>query len=157
MFISHILGHGKVPPCIHASAEATSAAKALKATSSAPGTSSTKHTRSATMIDRSEPQTKKQKQTNLLGHAFRGTDMPFSLSEQDAVQAQALRAIISDNLPFRAFEDPKVIKLFWMMRTAAPSILPSTKVIGGRLLNDAAVVVEKKMDRILKGKSVGLK
>jgi hypothetical protein len=54
------------------------------------------------------------------------------------------------------FEDAEVIKLFWMMRTAALSILPSAKVIGGRLLNYAAVVVEKKMDKILQGKNVGL-
>ena len=44
-----------------------------------------------------------------------------------------------------------------MMRTAALGVLPSAKVIGGRLLNDAAAVVEKKMDRLLKGRSVGLK
>jgi hypothetical protein len=100
---------------------------------------------------------KKQKQSNLLGHAFKGTDMPFSPSEKGAIQAQALRATVSANLPFRVFEDAKVIKLFWMMRTAAPSILPSAKVIGGRLLNDAAAVVEKKMDKILQGKNVGLK
>jgi hypothetical protein len=83
--------------------------------------------------------------------------MPFSPSEKGAIQAQALRATVSANLPFRVFEDAKVIKLFWMMRMAAPSILPSAKVIGGRLLNDAAVVVEKKMDKILQGKNVGLK
>jgi hypothetical protein len=86
-----------------------------------------------------------------------GIDMPFSLNETDAIQAQALRATISANLLFQAFEDPEVVKLFWMMRMAAPSVLPSAKVIGGRLLNDAAAVVEKKMDRLLKGKSVGLK
>jgi hypothetical protein len=83
--------------------------------------------------------------------------MPFSPSEKDAIQAQALRATISANLAFKTFEDPEVIKLFWMMRTAAPEILPSAKVIGGRLLNGAAEIVEKKMDKILKGKIVGLK
>jgi hypothetical protein len=102
-------------------------------------------------------QQKKQKQSNLLGHAFRGVDMPFNQAETTAVQAQALQATISANLPFRVFEDPEVIKLFWMMRTAAPSVLPSAKVIGGRLLNEAAKTSEKKMDKILKGKSVVLK
>ena len=43
------------------------------------------------------------------------------------------------------------------MRMAASSVLPSAKVIGQRLLNEAAETVEKKMDKILKGKSVGLK
>ena len=69
----------------------------------------------------------------------------------------ALPGTISANLPFPVFEDAEVIKLFWTMRMAAPSILPSAKVIGGRLLNDVAVVVEKKMDKILQGKNVGLK
>jgi hypothetical protein len=83
--------------------------------------------------------------------------MPFSPSEKDAIQAQALQATILANHPFQVFEDAEVIKLFWMMRMAALSILPSAKVIGGSLLNDVAVVVEKKMDKILQGKNVGLK
>jgi len=82
--------------------------------------------------------------------------MLFSSSEIAAVQAQALRAAISANLSFRVYEDPEVIKLFWMMRTAAPNILPSAKAVGGRLLNDAAEIVELKMDKLLHRKSVGL-
>ena len=54
------------------------------------------------------------------------------------------------------YEDPEVIKLFWMMRTAAPDILPSGKAVGGRLLNDAAELVELKMDKLLHGRSIGL-
>jgi hypothetical protein len=91
-----------------------------------------------------------------MDHAYRGVDMPFSSSEIAAVQAQALRAAISANLSFRVYEDPEIIKLFWMMRTAAPNILPSAKAVGGRLLNDAAEIVELKMDKLLHGKSVGL-
>jgi hypothetical protein len=160
VFIAHLLGHGTGPPCTHASADAITIATELKfghtATSSAPLVT-TKHGRSASTANISKPQTKRQKQSNLLGHVFRGIDIPFSPNETDAIQAQALRATISANLSFRAFEDPEVVKLFWMMRTAAPGVLPSAKVIGGRLLNDAAAVVEKKMDRLLKGQSVGLK
>ncbi|KIM77089.1 hypothetical protein PILCRDRAFT_12274 [Piloderma croceum F 1598] len=43
-----------------------------------------------------------------------------------------------------------------MMRAAAPNILPSAKAVGGRLLNDAAEIVELKIDKLLHGKSVGL-
>jgi hypothetical protein len=91
-----------------------------------------------------------------MDHAYRGVDMPFISSEITAVQAQALQAVISANLSFRVYKDPEIIKLFWMMQTAVPNILPSAKAIGGRLSNDAAVIVELKMDKLLQGKSVGL-
>ncbi|KIM72638.1 hypothetical protein PILCRDRAFT_15961 [Piloderma croceum F 1598] len=91
-----------------------------------------------------------------MDHAYRGVDMPFSSSEIAAVQAQALQAAISANLLFRVYEDPEIIKLFWMMQAAAPNILPSAKAVGRRLLNDAAEIVELKMDKLLHGKSVGL-
>jgi hypothetical protein len=82
--------------------------------------------------------------------------MPFSLEETAAVQVQALRAVISVNLSFRVYEDPEVIKSFWMMRTASSNILPSGKIVGGRLLNDAAENAELKMGKLLLGRSVGL-
>ena len=44
-----------------------------------------------------------------------------------------------------------------MMRTATPGVLPSAKVIGRRLLNEVAAMVEKNMEKILKGRSVGLR
>jgi hypothetical protein len=43
-----------------------------------------------------------------------------------------------------------------MMRTAATEVLSSAKIVGGRLLNDAAEVVELKMTKILRAQSVGL-
>jgi len=49
-----------------------------------------------------------------------------------------------------------VIKLFWVMWTAASEILPSGKAVGGRLLNDAAENVEVKIGKLLFGRSVGL-
>jgi len=153
-FIAHILGSRNGKPCIHASADAIATAKLLKypdiATSSTPATSGTKHNRSAS-TDQGPLAPKKLKQANLLEHAYRGVDMPFS-----AVQAQALQAVISANLLFRVYEDPEVIKLFWMMQTAAPDILPSEKAVGGRLLNDAVELVELKMDKLLHGRSIGL-
>jgi hypothetical protein len=97
------------------------------------------------------------RQTDLLGKTFRGVDMPFSESEKNAIQVQSLRAVISANWSFWSFKNPEVVKLFWIMRSAAPDILPSGKVVGGKLPNDAAAKVESKLDKVLNGKHVGLK
>jgi hypothetical protein len=83
--------------------------------------------------------------------------MPFSESEKDAIWAQSLCAMISANWSFRSFENPEVVKLFWMMHSAALEILPSGKVVGGKLLNNAAAKVESKLSKVLNGKQVGLK
>lgn len=100
------------------------------------------------------PAQKKSKQAPL--KTFRGVDMPFSKEETAAVEAQVLRAVVSANLSFRAMENPEMLKLFGMLRTAAPEIIPSRKVIGGRLLNEAASVVNAGMHKILRGREVGV-
>lgn len=69
--------------------------------------------------------TKKMKQTDLSTHSYKGIDMPFSLTKAAAIQAQTLQAIISGNTPLQFFEDIEVLKLMWMLRTAAPGIMPS--------------------------------
>ncbi|KAJ7107570.1 hypothetical protein C8R44DRAFT_744744 [Mycena epipterygia] len=51
--------------------------------------------------------------------------MPFSPLEADAFQAQALRAVVSSGIAFRAFEDPEMKILFGTMRSTAPQILPT--------------------------------
>ena len=81
--------------------------------------------------------------------------MPFSSSEADAIESQALRAIVSTNSPFSLFEDPEMFTLFRMLRSRAPDLIPSAKVIGGRLLNEAAATVEDKLSKILKGQVFG--
>ena len=43
-----------------------------------------------------------------------------------------------------------------MLRTAAPDIMPSVKVVGGQLLNETAESIETKISKILKKKDVGL-
>ncbi|KAJ7253812.1 ribonuclease H-like domain-containing protein [Mycena rebaudengoi] len=73
-----------------------------------------------------------------------------------ALQSQALRAIISTNSAFRLFEDPEMLALFGMMRSCAPDIMPSRKVIGECLLNEAAQTVEEKLARVLKDQNLGL-
>ena len=146
-------------PCKNASPEALQFAAKLKVAdaSKSSSTKSSKHNRSGSTAEASGSQSKKMRQTDLLGKTFRGVDMPFSESEKDAIRAQSLRAVISANWSFRSFENPEVVKLFWMMCTAAPEILPSGKVIGGKLLNDAAAKVEYKLSKVLNGKQVGLK
>ena len=60
------------------------------------------------------------------------------------------------NLPFQVYENPEMIKLFSMLRTAAPNIMPSAKMVGGRLLNDVAEIVESKLDKLLWKKNLDL-
>ncbi|KAJ7576623.1 hypothetical protein C8J56DRAFT_1116967 [Mycena floridula] len=97
---------------------------------------------------------KKSKQSHLTG--FNALSMPISNAEKDAIQAQALRAVISTNSSFRLFEDYEMRKLFKMIRSAAPAVLPSAKVVGGRLLNDASQKVERKIKKVMRGQNVGL-
>ncbi|KAJ6607539.1 hypothetical protein B0H10DRAFT_548655 [Mycena sp. CBHHK59/15] len=42
-----------------------------------------------------------------------------------------------------------------MMRSRAPDIIPSGKVIGGRLLDEAATIVDDKLSKILNGQALG--
>ncbi|KAJ6600160.1 ribonuclease H-like domain-containing protein [Mycena sp. CBHHK59/15] len=82
--------------------------------------------------------------------------MLFSKSQAEAFQSQALRAIMSTNSVFSLFEDPEMLTLLGMARSLAPGILPSGKVVGGRLLNEAATTVDEKLSRVLKGEVFGL-
>jgi hypothetical protein len=107
-FIAHILGcNGKL--CIYTLVDAIFIATSLKypgtttaltASSLSTAVSASKHSRSASTFDQSHSIPKKLKQGSLAGHAYGGTDMPFSSNETAAVQAQVLRAVISANLPF---------------------------------------------------------
>jgi hypothetical protein len=154
--LAHLAGQNA---CKNASLEARQFATAQKVADAnkSSAAKSLKHNRSGSTAEALGSQPKKMRQTDLLGKTFRGIDMPFCESEKDAIQAQSLRAVISANWSFRSFENPEVVKLFWMMRWAAPEILPSGKVVGGKLLNDAAAKVESKLDKVLNGKQVGLK
>ena len=104
-----------------------------------------------------EPLQKKLKQTDLNTCVFQGIDIPFSEGEKAVIEAQALRATISANWAFQSWDDPEVKKLFWLLRTAAPSAMPSAKMVSTRLLNEAAENVKLKMVQRLKGRLVGLK
>ncbi|KAJ7817513.1 hypothetical protein B0H14DRAFT_2602012 [Mycena olivaceomarginata] len=145
VFITHILGSRTTSACPHASKAAQTEAKAQRE-----GAQAAKAAAPSTKRARPE----KFKQTML--RTYTGNDMPFSAAEADAIEAQALRAIISSNSPFRLFEEPEMLTLFGMMRSQGPQILPSAKVIGGRLLNEGSESVEAKLATVLKGKNIGV-
>jgi hypothetical protein len=160
--IAHILG--SKDPCVHASVEGIAGATVSRQLSSPSVkhstnlrqvSSSTNGTVSMYSLSNSQP-AKKSKQTSILPHAFKGIDMPFNPNKAETVQAQVLHAIISMNLSFWVFEDPEVIQLFEMIRSTAPSVLPSGEVIGGRNLNNAGVIVKIKIDKIIQSETVGL-
>ena len=162
--IAHILGHNNIEPCIHASEEARHATTDLRAITTtlvvkplvtAPSRNNSKRDCAASSVA-TESLTKKMKQTDLSTHSYKGIDMPFSPAKAAAIQAQTLQATISGNAPFRFFKDIEVLKLIWMLRTAALEIMPSAKVVGGRLLNEAAENIETKISQILRKKDVGL-
>ncbi|KAJ7468836.1 hypothetical protein B0H11DRAFT_2238682 [Mycena galericulata] len=84
-----------------------------------------------------------------------GRDQPFTNAQTKEIQAQALRATVSAGLSFRVWENREVLKLMSPLRTAAPEILPSRKVIGGRLLDEAATKLDIEVEKALEGKELG--
>lgn len=160
-FIVHLIGNRVKAACPHASDEAKATAteqRDAKVTAGEPAAGK-KHSRSQSAATQaaessSGPHTKKLRQAIL--KTYKGNDIPFSKEQTEAIKAQALRAVISANLPFCALENPEMLTLFWMMRTAAPEIIPSAKVIGGRLLAAAAKTAEVAVKAVMKDAEVGL-
>ena len=161
-WIAHLIGTRRAPGCLYGSTAAKSEARqqrqALEEKASKQDTnkSTQKHSRSASdsTSQAESSKLKKLKQTPL--KAYRNLDMPFSANDIAAIEAQILHATISANLPFRAFEDPEVLELLCMLRTAAPDIMPSRKVVSGQLLDEAAQKVKAKLEKVLVGKEIGL-
>ncbi|KAJ7724310.1 ribonuclease H-like domain-containing protein [Mycena maculata] len=159
VWITHVLGskNGRTLPCLFASPGATAEAKRQRseaevAKDKAP---SVKHARSASTTESNDARAPKKLKQSML-KTYTGHDMPFSLSEADAIESQVLHAIVSTNSAFGLFEDPEMLTLFGMVRSRAPEIIPSGKVIGGRLLNEAASTVEEKLSKVLTGQMIGL-
>ncbi|KAJ6549409.1 ribonuclease H-like domain-containing protein [Mycena vulgaris] len=169
-WIPHILGSGRGKiPCPHASAQAKAEATSQRdvrviakqkvsiAAASDPPSGSAKHGRSESSSGShatEEAPSKRMRQSTI--QAFNGHDMPFTTAQIQAIQAQTLRATISTGVAFRFWENREVKKLFRMMRTAAPSVLPSRKVIANRLLNEAAEEIEDRVRERLCGEIIGL-
>ncbi|KAJ6563447.1 ribonuclease H-like domain-containing protein, partial [Mycena sp. CBHHK59/15] len=66
------------------------------------------------------------------------------------------RAVISTGSPFGLFEDPEMKILLAMLRTTAPDVIPTGKVIGGRLLDAAAEKIDIRIAKQLKNRNLGL-
>jgi hypothetical protein len=158
-FVAHILGRvgrgaATSEKCPHTSLEAREEAKAHREELSVSSTSSK---RSAPDGEHSSIQSKKSKTgTQQPLRVYNALSMPFSATEAAAIKAQALRAAISGNFPFRAFEDVEVLKLLGMLRKEAPDIMPSRKILSGSLLNEAANVCDRNLSAVLQGKELGL-
>ena len=80
----------------------------------------------------------------------------FTSKEHKDIQAQACRAIISANLPHGVFEDREMQKLMTMLRDRAMEVLPSGKVVGGRLLYEGAKAVDQRLKELFNKKEIGL-
>ncbi|KAJ6605628.1 hypothetical protein B0H10DRAFT_1820812 [Mycena sp. CBHHK59/15] len=147
--------------CPHASASAKKVAKQEKGGKSTASTSKTS-TADASSSDDGAPAKKKRKvfknvernmrQSEL--KVFRGIDIPFSDAQAEMIRTQFLRATISANLPFRWTLDPEIIKLFLMFRSTATDVMPSDKVVSGRLLDEETAKVDKQVVKALNGKYV---
>lgn len=164
--IAHIIGGRGVAACPHASAEAVAEATRQREAIQAQKREKTvvqkrprelppPPTRGAVEIVNK----KIRLDSDTLGGQFRlynGHDMPFSEDQSNEIQKQALRAVIATNISFSTLRHFEFLKLFGMLRSAAPEIIPSNKVLGGRLLNEAADSVDEKMKKMLDKKQVGL-
>ncbi|KAJ3989985.1 hypothetical protein F5890DRAFT_1633961 [Lentinula detonsa] len=168
--IAHILGGEK--PCRHASTTATATAKQLRKAGQTRNKGKGKRERdsdselgddeeSLDTLSGPVPSKKRKAVDRVETHqtklkVFKGISIPFSEEEEKAIHAQFLRATISANLPFLWVEDPEIIKLFLMFRSCAGDVIPSRKVLAGRLLREEAERVEEELKMHLKGKNVTL-
>jgi hypothetical protein len=83
---------------------------------------------------------------------YKGISIPFTDEQAAMVKKQFLRATISANLPFRWTEDPEVVKLFLLFRSAAFKVIPARKTLATSLLDDEGSKVELQLQDALKGR-----
>jgi hypothetical protein len=155
-WVAHVLGGQGIVACPNGSAVAKAdavAADTRKSTNNIQDRSSQKHARDG---DSSQPAAKKQKQSTLKNTVYKGISIPFSQRETKSVHAQSERVVVACNLAENFFLHPEVQTLFTMFRSAASEVLPSGKLIGGRLLDEAARNVDKRVKKELKGKRIGI-
>ncbi|KAJ6539904.1 ribonuclease H-like domain-containing protein [Mycena sp. CBHHK59/15] len=122
-----------------AKALATTLRKELKA--SKDKSSEKKRTRADSTATPGPPSKKQQTQSTLSSLTFAGTTCLWDGGKRRAPEAGPSR---------------NHIILFGMIRTTAPGILPTGKVVGGRLLNGAAEDIELRLNKRLKNRNVGL-
>ncbi|KAJ8453944.1 hypothetical protein ONZ45_g19501 [Pleurotus djamor] len=135
--IAHLIGRS---PCRHASSQAKATARLEKGgPGESPGKSGGKRKRPEE--DAGPTQTRLK--------VYKGISIPFGDEDIKLVQQQFIRATLSANLPFTWVSDPEVQKLLEMFRSAAADVIPSRDVLGGRLLNDEAKLVEETLKKEL--------
>lgn len=83
-------------------------------------------------------------QTNITNH-FK-SDEPLPLAEQNSLDQAVLKAWVAAGIPFSVIENPFVIDLF--MRLNPGYIPPSRATLSGRILNEEAVKIKTKINRI---------
>jgi hypothetical protein len=158
-WVAHILGGQGIAACPNASdaaKEDATAADTRKSTSNRDTAENRTSQKRGRDVDNSKPAAKKQKQSTLENKVFKGINIPFSQRETDAVHAQSERVVVACNLSERFFEHAEVQTLFTMFRSAASEVLPSGRLIGGRLLDEAARNVDERVKKELKGKRIGI-
>lgn len=160
--IAHLVGR---EPCTHATDEARDVARSLQpgastATQAAPSgkrkVSDTGGNESGAKRARTATHTHVKNHVQSTLKTYRGIDIPFSAEQAQAIEAQFLRATISANLPYRWVEDPEVITLFLLFRSAACDVMPSRKVLADRLLDEEHERCEKVVKKSIGGKAVTL-
>ncbi|PBK94194.1 hypothetical protein ARMGADRAFT_1098847 [Armillaria gallica] len=97
---------------------------------------------------------KAMKQSEL--KVYQGIDIPFTDEQKEEIYRRFCRATISANLPCRWVEDPEIIKLLLVFRSRADSVIPSRKVLSGRLLDREYDRVQEELKEEMKGKYVSI-
>ncbi|KAJ7641651.1 ribonuclease H-like domain-containing protein [Roridomyces roridus] len=168
-WIAHLLGGQGITRCPYASKKARDIARSKDTRKKRPPPSPTKLTTtesestSAASLKRpadSQPSaaqpSKKQKSLDTFLKPTKGVDAVFSDSHRTAIQAQCERVVVSCNLSEDFFTKPEVKALLKMFRSRAEDVLPSRKVIGGRLLTDAANLVDENVIKLFQDKYIGI-
>ncbi|KAL1713854.1 ribonuclease H-like domain-containing protein [Schizophyllum commune] len=171
-YITHLIGGGpgnRIPECPHASEELKEEARvgrqAIKDKSATKSSTATGNVAAVAQLKRQastggnpDMPSKKPKadlqQSQL--RVYPPADKPFSKAEVEAIRAKALRVTVKNNLPFSIWDNIEFLEFLALLRTQAPTILPSAKVMSGALLQKAADDVDEAMKAMLDGKEFGL-
>ncbi|KZV96600.1 hypothetical protein EXIGLDRAFT_765262 [Exidia glandulosa HHB12029] len=170
--VAHILGQRAphaTPACAYATAEARSLAEEIRGAGVkrghdsddesarlAPATKKRASTTPTASSSKSTTAPPKPKFKQGAITTYKANDLPFSASAKAEIEAQAARATISANLPFRWIDNTEVRKLFYLFRSKADDVLPSRHLLSGRLLDDQHEIGEAELKELLPGKSVGM-
>ncbi|KAF7295822.1 DUF659 domain-containing protein [Mycena chlorophos] len=164
-WLAHILGGQGIQACVKCPEEARKEAKELdnrKRTGTALGKKAAekrKRTDEQQPIPTDRPAKKSTTEDDigpLDTFVFKGLDLPFSDFDKELIEIQAERAVVAGNLAEDIFTQPEMVQLFRLFRSRATDVLPSRRLIGGRLLDDAVKRVDKIIVKKLTSRLVGI-